>query len=394
VDERRGLLQNDSIKVFKPLDLGMPDFESLVDDIYEAAADPDCWPRIMHDIGKVAEAAGGVLIARRADAWLGWRCSGALEKGAEAFFSSGGLQRSQVLGRLLAFNRAGFVSDQEGFTEEEYAEEPVIKEWCAPNGIHHCTATAVPMLNGDLVMFQVKRRKGDPPFGPAELDRLDALRPHLARAGLLAARWRLERLRSATEALATLGIPAAILDVEGRVLAANGLIEDLSSHHVWMPRDRIALIEPAADKLLRGAIADLGNPAATSVRSFPSKGTGERPVVMHLIPVTGNARDLFGGGLGVLTITHLTRPAALDAALVQSLFDLTPTEARVAGSLAEGLSLDQIAQRHKVKLSTIRSQVKSVFAKTGANRQSQIVALLAAQPKIWRPPLELEQSQL
>ncbi|PPC97432.1 MAG: LuxR family transcriptional regulator [Methylocystis sp.] len=372
----------------------MPDFESLVDDIYEAAADPDCWPRIVHDIGKVAEAAGGVLIARRADAWLGWRCSGALEKGAEAFFSSGGLQRSQVLGRLLAFNRAGFVSDQEGFTEEEYAEEPVIKEWCAPNGIHHCTATAVPMLNGDLVMFQVKRRKGDPPFGPAELDRLDALRPHLARAGLLAARWRLERLRSATEALATLGIPAAILDVEGRVLAANGLIEDLSSHHVWMPRDRIALIEPAADKLLRGAIADLGNPAAASVRSFPSKGTGERPVVMHLIPVTGNARDLFGGGLGVLTITHLTRPAALDAALVQSLFDLTPTEARVAGSLAEGLSLDQIAQRHKVKLSTVRSQVKSVFAKTGANRQSQIIALLAAQPKLWRPPLELEQSQL
>ena len=314
----------------------MPDFESLVDDIYEAAADPDCWPRIMHDIGKIAEAAGGALIARRADAWLGWRCSGALEKGADAFFSSGGLQRSQVLGRLLAFNRAGFVSDQEGFTEAEYAEEPVIKEWCAPNGIHHCTATAVPMLNGDLVMFQIKRRKGEPPFGRAELDRLDALRPHLARAGLLAARWRLERLRSATEALATLGIPAAILDVEGRVLAANGLIEDLSSHHVWLPRDRIALIEPAADKLLRGAIADLGNPAAASVRSFPSKGTGERPVVMHLIPVTGNARDLFGGGLGVLTVTPVTRPAALDAALVQSLFDLTPTEARVAGSLRRG----------------------------------------------------------
>ncbi len=52
----------------------MPDFESLVDDIYEAAAEPDCWPRIMHDIGKAAEAAGGALVARRADAWLGWRC--------------------------------------------------------------------------------------------------------------------------------------------------------------------------------------------------------------------------------------------------------------------------------------------------------------------------------
>jgi DNA-binding CsgD family transcriptional regulator len=368
----------------------MPDFESIVDDIYEAAAQPDCWPRIMHDIGKVAEAAGGALIARRADAWLGWRCSAALEKGAEAFFNSGGLQRSQVLGRLLAFNRAGFVTDQEGFTEEEYAEEPVIKEWCAPNGIYHCTATAVPIPNGDLVVFQVKRRKGDHPFGGAELARLDALRPHLARAGLLAARWRLERLRSATEGLATLGVPAAILDAEGRVLAANELIEKLTSHHVWMPRDRIALIEPAADKLLRRAVADLASPAAASVRSFPSKGAGDRPVVMHLIPVTGNARDLFGGGLGVLAVTPLTRLPALDAALVQSLFDLTPSEARVAGSLAEGLTLGQIAERHKVKLSTVRSQVKSVFAKTGSNTQSQIVALLAkARPSFPLQPVEL-----
>ncbi|MBI1980629.1 MAG: helix-turn-helix transcriptional regulator [Methylocystis sp.] len=366
----------------------MPDFESIVDNIYEAAAEPDCWPRIMHDIGKMAEAAGGAIIARRADAWLGWRCSVALEKGADAFFSSGGLQRSQVLSRLLAFNRAGFVADQEGFTEQEFARDPVIREWCAPNDIHHCTATAVPIPNGDLVMFQVKRRIGEPAFGNAELARLDALRPHLARAGLLAARWRLERLRSATEALATLGVPAAILDVEGRVLAANALIEELASHHVWMPRDRIALIEPAADKLLRRAIADLGNPAAASVRSFPSKGSGDRPAVMHLIPVTGNARDLFGGGLGVLAVTPLARPVALNPALVQSLFDLTPTEARVAGSLAEGLTLDQIAERHNVKLSTVRSQVKSVFAKTGSNRQSQIVALLAAQQSFPAQPVK------
>ncbi|QGM96140.1 helix-turn-helix transcriptional regulator [Methylocystis parvus] len=365
----------------------MPDFESLVDDIYEAAADPDCWPRIMHDIGKVADAAGGAIVARRADAWLGWRCSGALARGADAFFSGGGLARSQVPPRLLAFNRAGFVADQEGFTEEEFSADPVIREWCGPIGIHHCTATAIPIPNGDLVVFQVKRRKGEAPFGRAELAKLDALRPHLARAGLLAARWRLERLRSATEALAILGVPAAILDAEGRVLAANGLIEELTSHHVWMPKDRIALIEPAADKLLRRAIADLGAPVAASVRSFPSRGSRDQPVVVHLIPVTGDARDLFGGGLGVLAITPISKPAAPDNAVVQSLFDLTAAEARVAGGLVEGLTLDQIAERHKVGINTIRTQMKSVFAKTGASRQSQLSALLAAQPKFPLQPV-------
>jgi DNA-binding CsgD family transcriptional regulator len=39
-------------------------------------------------------------------------------------------------------------------------------------------------------------------------------------------------------------------------------------------------------------------------------------------------------------------------------------------------------------LSTVRSQVKLVFAKTGSNRQSQIVALLAAQPSFPLQPVE------
>ncbi|MFO1102465.1 MAG: hypothetical protein U1E20_06145 [Methylocystis sp.] len=54
-------------------------------------------------------------------------------------------------------------------------------------------------------------------------------------------------------------------------------------------------------------------------------------------------------------VTPLARRSAPDAALVQILFDLTPTEARVAGSLAEGLTLGHPAERHNVKLSTVRS---------------------------------------
>lgn len=360
-------------------------FESLVDQIYEAAADPGLWPQVMHDLGRSADAAGGIILTRRADAWLGWRYSDAMAPGAEAYMR-GAAARSQSTSRLLAVNRAGFIDALEAFSnEEDYLVDPMMTEWGAPAGLHHAAATAMPAPTGDLVVVQINRRKGQPRFDRDDISRLDAFRPHLARAGLLAARWRLERLRAAAEALALIGLPAAILDARGKVLAANALIEAMASYVRWLPKDRLALFDPAANALLQAAVTDISNPAATSVRSFPAKGIAGDPVVAHLIPTAGEARDLFDGGFGVLALTPLAAPSAPNAALIQGLFDLTPAEARVASGVAEGLTPDQIAARQDVTVATVRSQIKSIFAKTGSNRQSQLAALLAAQPRI---PLE------
>ncbi len=363
----------------------MPVFESLVDQIYEAAADPALWPRVMHDIGGAVDAAGGIILTRRSDAWLGWRYSAALE-GVSAYLASEAATRSATTVRLLGLRRAGFVTDQEIFTEEEYFADPMMTEWGTPTGLGHGAATAIHVPTGDLVVVQVNRCIGQSHLDRTDIQRLDALRPHLARAGLLAARWRLERLRAAAEALAMIGLPAAILDASGKVLAANSLIECMTSHLVWLPKDRIGLVDPAANALLRRAIADIAVPAAGCVRSFPAKGTTNNPVVVHLVPATGEARDLFEGGFGVLVATAVTMPSAPNAALIQGLFDLTAAEARVASGVAEGLTLYEIAERHGVAVGTVRTQVKSVFAKTGSNRQSQLAALLAAQPRIPQEP--------
>jgi DNA-binding CsgD family transcriptional regulator len=65
------------------------------------------------------------------------------------------------------------------------------------------------------------------------------------------------------------------------------------------------------------------------------------------------------------------------ARVLEALFDLTPTEAKVASLLVEGRSVVDIARANKVSANTIRIQLKSVFAKTGARRQAELVSLLA-----------------
>jgi DNA-binding CsgD family transcriptional regulator len=62
---------------------------------------------------------------------------------------------------------------------------------------------------------------------------------------------------------------------------------------------------------------------------------------------------------------------------VRSLFDLTPTEARVARGLALGKTTEEIAAASGVALSTIHTQVRSVLEKTGCNRQVEVVSLLS-----------------
>src|SRR5271165_5600277 len=128
----------------------MPDYESLVGQIYEAASDPGLWPQVMHDLGGAVEGAGGIILTRRSDAWLGWRYSSAMAPGAEAYLT-GAAARSQSTARLLRLNRAGFVDALEAFSEDEYLADPLMVEWGTPAGLHHAAATAIHIPTGDLV---------------------------------------------------------------------------------------------------------------------------------------------------------------------------------------------------------------------------------------------------
>ena len=97
----------------------------------------------------------------------------------------------------------------------------------------------------------------------------------------------------------------------------------------------------------------------------------------HLIPIRGTAHDLFPRCVGVLILTPATLPQAPPVHLIQSLFDLTAAEARVARGLVTGDTLPEIAAAGGVSHETVRSQLRGALAKTGLHRQTELVALLS-----------------
>lgn len=357
------------------------DRDPLIQQIYDAAAMPELWPAALESFGRAVDTPAVILLTRRSDSWIGCTYAAPFNDSVSEYLQSDIPSRSQTTARLLAADRAGFVPSDDIYTPDEWEREPYRNEWGRKWGWDRAAATAVQVPSGDAVVIHAQRRDGEPAFGARDIAILDSFRPHLARASFLAARWRLQRLRAATEALALIGLPAAVLDRDARVLAANSLIEKAKDHVRWLTRDRLALADRQANQMLRQALAGLFDPARPTVNSFAARSETSTAVI-HVVPTTGRSREIFDGGLAVVVLTPVTAPDAPDLALIRGLFDLSASEARVARSLTRGHTVAQIAVDAGVTRETVRSQVKAVLAKTGTSRQAEITALLAGLPRL------------
>ena len=355
----------------------------IVDRIYESSFVPELWPGILGELTGIAQARAGFLFISNGSIH-DWASS--TDIGAETMkplVESGWVARSERFRRLLSARHSGFLSDSDIYTEKEMETDPFYRDLLYPRGLGWAVATAVPLPTGDCFSINLERERSRGPVEASAIQKLDMLRPHLARSALMFARLQLERARAASQTLAAIGLPALVMTEDGRVLAANHLIEKMAGHVHWLAHGRFGLKDRRADKLLRDAIAKGSSEKAAGVRSFAVRhADAEDTLIAHVIPIRLSARDIFSRCATALVLTPVTAPQTPQVELVQSLFDLTPAEARVARDLASGTTVDGIASAGGVSANTIRTHVRAVLTKTGCTRQTEVVALLTG---IWSP---------
>ena len=173
-------------------------------------------------------------------------------------------------------------------------------------------------------------------------------------------------------------LPGAVLRGPGRVFAANGLFDALMPSLFQDRAQRVTITDVAADALLAEALGTLPLASGRTVKSIPVAATvGHVPMVLHVIPVRGSARDIFTQASALLVVTPVDRAAVPTAEVLQGLFDLTPAEARVARGIGQAETIDTLADATGVNRETVRSQLKAVLSKTGLSRQQELVSLLA-----------------
>jgi len=109
----------------------------------------------------------------------------------------------------------------------------------------------------DLIVLNVARHYRRCPFEPEHVGRLNAIRPHLARACLISSRLSLRRVTEATDALGRVGIAAAAIDFEGLTLVENGCLNAFMPAMLASLRERLVVADPRADDLYCDAVRAL-----------------------------------------------------------------------------------------------------------------------------------------
>ncbi len=349
----------------------------LIDRIYESAFIPEAWPAVLESLAGLADARGGVLLVER-DLNVRGTSSAAMTEIVDTFLSGNFFARTERARRAYAAQIQGFTREQDFFVEEELEEDPLYRELLRPAGLGWCAATVIAVPTGDTIIFSAERDYAKGPVSDAVIAQLDPLRPHLARASLCAARLQLELARAATHALDLLGMAALVFDGSDKVIAANGSLEACEGLLRWRAREKFALRDRKADAQLQVAINALAANHVSGVRSFAVQRSDDLPpMIAHIVPIMGSARDIFARCSGIVIFSPVTMAQAPTVELVQSLFDLSPAEARVARRLTAGDSVEAIASQNRVSVATVRTQVRGVLEKTGCQRQAEVVSLLS-----------------
>lgn len=160
---------------------------------------------------------------------------------------------------------------------------------------------------------------------------------------------------------------------------------------VFATDGRLVLTNPMADRLVLDHGAQILDALADPVRCMSVHAqTGheegvslllddEKTCLAHCHACPADPEK----GTPALVIAFLTKPSTqvpLSEKALGMMFDLTPTEARVAQHLATGLRPDEIASKMGVAATTIAFHLRNTFGKTGTHRQAELVALLLSLP--------------
>jgi DNA-binding CsgD family transcriptional regulator len=249
-----------------------------------------------------------------------------------------------------------------------------------------CASVANHGRSFDFVTVHRSLRRG--PFEEAEVRAMRFLAPHLVRAAQVHDKLAfLSEAHDATEALLD-RLPYGVLwlDASGRPLRTNREARRIlaSSDGLGARAGAIQASHPEAQKRLAAAIAAVAAPirrkGGGDLLSVP-RPSAARAYQLLLIPVPAPSRErVFGSSAPrVSSLLVVSDPEAAPepaAATLRRLFGLTPAIARLAAALASGRTLAEYAEGAAVTMGTARYQLKELFARTGTNRQAELVRLL------------------
>lgn len=265
-------------------------------------------------------------------------------------------------------------------TPEELRRNFVYADFARRWDIPYGSQTNVLLQDGMLVGLAVLR--GEAAGVPQAEDRraFEVLSPHVRAAVLTQMAVEGQGAALISGALEAVGAAAFVLDGLGRVRAMTPAADAAARRgSIRLSGGRLGAVDgrdgAALAEAIRAATSGLVGVHRTGLRTVVLR-TGDSPAEVEIADVVTLPSRPYSFGFQPRTLVVIrgaerARPGV--AAVLGRAYGLTAAEADIALAIAEGETREEIATRRRASLETIRSQLKTVFAKLGVNRESQLV---------------------
>jgi DNA-binding CsgD family transcriptional regulator len=236
-------------------------------------------------------------------------------------------------------------------------------------------------------MFVVFRHERDGLVDEEARRRMRLIVPHIRRAVLIGRVIELKKAEAATFADTLDGISAGmfLVDAQGCIVHAN------ASGHLLLAGGsllhavgrKLSTHDTSAEQALHEVFLAAGNgDTAVGVKgvALPLRARDGDHYVAHVLPLTSGVRRRAGTNYRAVAALFVHK-AALEAPsppeVIAKTYKLTPTELRVLLAIVQVGGVPEVAEALGIAETTVKTHLGRLFQKTGADRQADLVKLVA-----------------
>ena len=203
------------------------------------------------------------------------------------------------------------------------------------------------------------------------------LAPHFIRAQAMQRQWAEsdQHRRSLEGAMDALPLGLAVVESSGMIVSINGAMRSMLRQQGALSIEAGRLLSRprrTLDAALRQVLGESGSDV-----SLQLGGTGDR-LSIWISRIIGGQEEI-AQPRALVWVASQDEPVVSESGLCER-YGTTPAEARLIQQILTGQSLAEIAPKLGVSLNTVKTQLQSVFAKVGVNRQSQLVQAVCSLP--------------
>ncbi len=368
----------------------MFDYDRLVGSIYDCAANPELWVSTLEQIRDHANGAYALvgymdmsptlhglppISFRRNSAWS--------EEWLQILEAQ--IARAPPSENFLHGVIDGAWTQMTFQSEAEFHDTDLYRNWVAPQKLRDTLNICYLNRRAARGVFAMPSYETRDLYSTQDCAFIERISPHIRRSIMISSLIDQSKMELALyrHVLNTLSTAVFVIGIGRRVAFASAAGEAMLSDGNYLVQSSgvlqarrvagdVSALDEAIDRASKGDVA-----IGISGIGVPLIGNNGDRAAAYVLPIAGkDLRGDMGQGHCAVFVARRGEQQPMTIEILRTLFDLTVQEARVATLIAKGDGPQAIAEALGVSVNTVRSHLQHAFAKTSANDQTALGALV------------------